>query len=136
MIRAVLDTNILISAILFKSVPGSLLEMATAGSFRPVTSPTLLDELDEKLRGKFQLPGVEADQVRSDLEELCDVVSTIDHLAVIKEDPDDDRVLERAIAGRADYIVSGDRHLLNLSNFHGIPILTVRQFIDKLSLNA
>ena len=56
MIRAVLDTNILISAILFKGVPGSLLEMATAGSFRPVTSPTLLDELDEKLRGKFQLP--------------------------------------------------------------------------------
>ena len=108
MTRAVLDTNILISAILFKGIPGRLLELAISGSFRAVTSPTLLDELDEKLRGKFQLPGADANRVRSSLEELCEVVSTIDHLYIIKDDPDDDPVLECAIAGRADFIVSGD----------------------------
>lgn len=136
MTRAVLDTNILISAILFKGIPGRLLELAIAGSFRAVTSPTLLDELDEKLRGKFQLPSADADQVRSDLEELCDVVSTIPHLAVVKDDPDDDRVLECAIAGRADTIVSGDRHLLKLGSYDGIAILTVRQFMDRINPTA
>lgn len=133
MIRAVLDTNILISALLFKGIPGQLLEFAIAGSFRAVTSPTLLDELDEKLRGKFQLRGTEADQVRSDLEDLCDVVSTIPHLEAVKDDPDDDRVLECAVAGRADVIVSGDRHLLKLGSFDGIAILSVRHFMDRIN---
>lgn len=133
MTRAVLDTNILISAILFKGIPGRLLELAIAGSFRVVTSPTLLDELDEKLRGKFQLPSADADQVRSDLEELCDVVSTIPHLAILKDDPDDDRVLECAVAGRAEIIISGDRHLLKLGSYDGIAILNVRQFMDRIN---
>jgi putative PIN family toxin of toxin-antitoxin system len=133
MTRAVLGTNILISAILFKGIPGRLLELAIAGSFRAVTSPTLLDELDEKLRGKFQLPTADADQIRSDLELLCDVVSTIDSLAVIQDDPGGDRVLECAVAGRADTIVSGDRHLLKLGSYDGTQILTVRQFMDQVS---
>ena len=48
------------------------------------------------------------------------------------DDPDDDRVLECAIAGRANYLVSGDRHLLKLSRFEGVAILSVRQFMDVL----
>ena len=50
----------------------------------------------------------------------------------MKADPDDDRVLECAVAGRADYIVSGDRHLLKLGSYDDIPILTVRQFLNKI----
>ena len=133
MTRAVLDTNVVISAILFKGVPGRVLEFATAGSFRAVTSPTLLDELDEKLRGKFRLSSADAEKVRSDLEELCDVVSTIPHLQVVKDDPDDDRVLECAVAGRADVIISGDRHLLKLGSFEAIAILSARQFMDRIN---
>ena len=57
-------------------------------------------------------------------------------LAVVKDDPDDDRVLECAIAGHADSIVSGDRHLLKLGAYEGIPIATVRQFMDKLKPEA
>jgi uncharacterized protein len=51
---------------------------------------------------------------------------------VIKEDPDDNRVLECAEAGGADYIVSGDRHLLRLKVHSRIPILTARQFLDAV----
>ena len=133
MTRVVLDTNVFISATLFKGIPGRLLELAISGSFRVVTSPTLLDELDEKLRGKFRLPSDNADQVRTDLEEFCEVVSTVNRLAIIRDDPDDDRILECAVAGRADYIVSGDRHLLKLGSYDGIAILTVRQFMDKIN---
>lgn len=57
-------------------------------------------------------------------------------LAVVREDPDDDRVLECAVAGEADYMVSGDRHLLKLGSYGGIPILTVRQFMDAVKANS
>lgn len=54
-------------------------------------------------------------------------------LDVVKDDPDDNRVLECAVAGKADYIVSGDRHLLKLKAHAGIPIPTARQFLDAVA---
>jgi putative PIN family toxin of toxin-antitoxin system len=133
MTRVTVDTNVLISALVFQGLPGKFLALALAGAFQLITSPILLDELDEKLRFKFLWSPVKADQARSVLEALCDVVSTTDSLAVIQNDPDDDRVLECAVAGRADTIVSGDRHLLKLGSYDGIAILTVRQFMDQIS---
>lgn len=132
MTRVTVDTNVLISALVFEGLPGEFLALARDGSFQPITSPTLLDELDEKLRSRFLWSLAKASQLRGELEVLCDVVSTIPHLAVIKADPDDDRVLECAVAGRADAIVSGDRHLLNLGSYDGIAVLTVRQFMEKI----
>lgn len=131
-IRVVADTNVLISALVFQGLPGKFLALAISGAFRLITSPILLDELDDRLRYKFLWTPTKADQVRSALEALCDVVSTIDHLTVIHEDPDDDRVLECAVAGRANIIVSGDRHLLKLGSYDGLQILTVRQFMDHI----
>ena len=133
MIRVVADTNAFISALMFGGLPGAFLDLALAGSFRLVTSPILLDELDEKLRMKFELPSPDTDLVRGRLEAASDLVSTTSSVSVVKEDPDDDRVLECAIAGRADYIVSGDRHLLKLGSFEQIHILTVRHFMDRLN---
>jgi putative PIN family toxin of toxin-antitoxin system len=136
MTRVTVDTNVLISALLFHGLPGEFLglalDAASDGSIRLITSPVLLDELDEKLRFKFHWSPAKADQIRKELEALCDVVSTIGSLTVIEEDPDDDRVLECAVAGRADCIVSGDRHLLKLSAYEGMPIVTVRQFMDRI----
>lgn len=133
MIRVVADTNIFISALMFGGVPGTFLDLAFQGSFLLVTSSILLDELDEKLRMKFELSPADADLVRSRLEAIAEIISTPITLAVVKDDPDDDRVLECAIAGRADYIVSGDRHLLKLGSYESIPILTVRSFVDTIN---
>jgi len=58
------------------------------------------------------------------------VIEPLVRLDVVADDPDDNRVLECAVAGRADCIVSGDRHLLRLGAFEGTPILTVRQFME------
>lgn len=60
----------------------------------------------------------------------ADLVDPETLLDIIMEDPDDNRVLECAVAGRADYIVSGDRRVLKLKAYAGIPILTARQFLD------
>jgi uncharacterized protein len=136
MLRVVADTNIFISALMFGGVPGSFLDLAFLRAFLLVTSPALLDELDEKLRAKFEVSPGDAELIKARLESCALVVTPDIVLAVIKEDPDDDRVLECAVAGGADYLVSGDRHLLKLVSYVGIPIITVRQFMDAIHANS
>jgi putative PIN family toxin of toxin-antitoxin system len=132
MTRVVADTNIYISALMFGGLPGAFLDLAFAGSFTLITSSVLLDELDEKLRGKFEVAPPDADLIRSRLENVAELVSSPHRLSIITEDPDDNRVLECAMAGRADIIVSGDRHVLKLGGYEGIIILTARQFMDRI----
>jgi putative PIN family toxin of toxin-antitoxin system len=136
MVRVVADTNVFISALMFGGLPGTFLDLALLQSFLLVTSPALLDELDEKLRLKFGLSPNDADLVRAQLQSSAVVVKPTVILAVIKDDPDDNRVLECAAAGEANYIVSGDRHLLQLRSYEGIPILTVRHFMDAVETGS
>jgi putative PIN family toxin of toxin-antitoxin system len=128
--RVVADTNIYISALMFGGLPGVFLKHAFQNAFLLVTSPALLDELDEKLRLKFEVSPDDAQAIRLRLEKIAHVVRPDIALDIIKDDPDDNRVLECAAAGKADYVVSGDRHLLKLRSFDSVPILTVRQFMD------
>jgi putative PIN family toxin of toxin-antitoxin system len=136
MIRVVADTNIFISALMFGGLPGTFLDLAFVKSFQLVTSPVLLDELDEKLREKFEVSEEDAVLIRAWLERCALVVTPGFVVEVIKEDPDDDRVLECAVAVEADYLVSGDRHLLKLGSYEGTPIMTVRQFMDAIEANT
>lgn len=133
MFRVVADTNVLISALQFGGLPGTFLAQAFARNFTLVTSPVLLDELDEKLRSKFKASDADAAAIRQKLEAAAIVVSPIIVLQVIPDDPDDNRVLECAITGQAHVVVSGDRDLLRLGSHADIPVLTVRQFLEKLT---
>jgi len=130
MIRVVADTNVLISALMFGGLPGRFLDLALLRYFTLLTSNVLLNELDEKLRGKFDLSSSDADFVRRRLEDSALIIEPHISISVVIDDPDDNRVLECAIAGYAGYVVSGDRHLLKLGSHDGIAILSVRQFMD------
>jgi putative PIN family toxin of toxin-antitoxin system len=130
MSRVVLDTNVYISALLFGGLPGDLLELAFLRAFTLIVSPDLLDELEEKLREKFGVSQEDVRLLRARLESVSQVVEPRERLSVIADDPDDDRVLECALAGEAEFIVSGDRHLLKLGGYQGISIITVRQFME------
>ena len=130
MTRVVLDTNVYISALMFGGLPGSLLDLALLQSFLLIISPALLDELDEKLRLKFQVSAEDTTTIRKKLEGVAEIVKPDTVLHVIGDDPDDNRVLECAVKGSADYIVTGDRHLLKLGSYEAIQIVTVRQFLD------
>ncbi|MGA2249281.1 putative toxin-antitoxin system toxin component, PIN family [Terracidiphilus sp.] len=132
--RVVADTNILISALMFGGLPGAFLDLALTQAFTLVTSPALLDELDEKLRLKFGITGMDADLIRAKLEKSAQVIVPRIALAIVADDPDDDRVLECALAGQANCIVSGDRHLLRLGAYDGIEIMNVRAFVDALDI--
>lgn len=129
MSRVVLDTNAYISALMFGGLPGSLLDLAFLRSFTLIVSPALLEELDEKRRAKFGVSVEDAALVRARLEKVAAVVQPRESLSVIADDPDDNRVLECAVKGEADVIVSGDRHLLKLAEYQGISIVTARHFM-------
>lgn len=130
MMRVVADTNVFISALMFGGLPGRFLDLALRGRFTLVTSKALLDELNEKLREKFAVSERDALTIRAKLEGNASVVDPDFELNAVPDDPDDNRVLECAVAGRADFIVSGDRHLLRIGNYEGIAIVTVRQFLE------
>jgi putative PIN family toxin of toxin-antitoxin system len=110
MTPVVLDTNVYISALMFGGLPGSLLDLAFLRAFTLIISPALLDELDEKLQAKFEMTIEDAAFLRPRLNSVAQLVELRQSLNVIAEDPDDNRVLECAVEGRADVIVSGDRH--------------------------
>lgn len=134
MIRVVADTNVYISALMFGGLPAMFLDLALAGALTLVVSTQLLDELDEKLRGKFAVGATDASAIQSRLLNAADRVEPGITLHIIHDDPDDNRILECAVAGRANAIVSGDRHLLRLRSHEGILILTTRQFLEAIGL--
>ena len=132
--RVVADTNVFISALMFGGLPGRFLDLALSRRFILVTSKALLDELDEKLRGKFAVSESDALTIRAKLEGNANLVEPDFELNAVPDDPDDNRVLECAIAGKAEWIVSGDRHLLGIVSYAGIAIVTVRQFVETKGL--
>jgi putative PIN family toxin of toxin-antitoxin system len=129
--RVVADTNVLISALMFGGLPGRFLDLALGRRFTLLASKALLDELDEKLRGKFAVSESDALVIRAKLEGSAELADPDFQLNAVPDDPDDNRVLECAVAGKADFIVSGDRHLLRIGDYEGIAIVTVRQFLES-----
>jgi len=130
MTRVVADTNVLISAVMFGGIPDRFLRAGLALQFQLVTSGGLLEEFDRKLRTEFHQPPLEADEICEKIASVADIVSPSRRISAVLKDPDDDRVLECAMDGHADCIVSGDRHLLDMKSCEGIRILTIRQFMD------
>jgi putative PIN family toxin of toxin-antitoxin system len=125
-VRVLLDTNVVVSAVLFGGLPRRLLQRALRGEFEVVTSPRLMAEFEEILV-RFELPPEVAAAARSEYEQLALLVRPR-RVPRATRDPDDDEVLAAAISGEAVFIVTGDRDLLVLGEYEGRRILTPRQF--------
>jgi putative PIN family toxin of toxin-antitoxin system len=128
--RLVLDTNVLVSAIVFGGPPRDVLETILTGEHRLVLSPAILDELRRVLTGsKFRYPATAAGHIDAELREIAEIVEPVTRLSVVIADPEDNRVLECAVEGGADFIVSGDRDLLALGRHAGIPVWRPQEFL-------
>lgn len=125
----VLDTNVLISAILFAGKPRAILDEIYRGNVCCSLSPVILDELQGILqRPKFGFSRDAAFQIMEELQLICSVVFPRLKLTVVHADPDDNRVLECALEAQADAIVSGDSHLLDIGEFKQIRIMSPAVF--------
>jgi putative PIN family toxin of toxin-antitoxin system len=139
MLRAVIDTNVLVSSILSKrGAPAQLVDVWREHKFTVVTSEAAIAEAERVLKdmvgtGKYRITPGEITGLLLMLRTNSEVVPGQANVnGAIPADPDDEKFLAIALDGQADIIVSGDKHLLRLGSFHGIPILTPRQFLDQL----
>jgi putative PIN family toxin of toxin-antitoxin system len=130
--RVVIDTNVLVSAVL----GGQLAEVISrwqVGDFTLVVSDVIAAEYLAVLRRpKFGLPAQVIDAIGAYVFQRAEFV-TPQALRVVTADPKDDKFIEAAVTGRADVIVSGDKHLLSLGAYHAIPIITARTFLGQLA---
>jgi hypothetical protein len=133
--RVVLDTNTLISALLFSGTASRLVPLWQSGEITLLLSKAILQEYLQVLTyPKFRISDQE---VRGLIEEeVLPFVETIEvrkRLTVVRRDPDDNKFLECAVTGGAQYLVTGDRDLLELGSYRGITILSVADFLNQLS---
>lgn len=130
--RIVLDTNVLISAILFGGTPRRVLDLVISGSVDCTLSIAILDELRDVLqRPKFGFPADVCLHITEELHGVCDIITPSVRVDAIPSDPDDNRILECAVEAHAHYIVSGDPHLLDLGTFERIRILSPADYLKE-----
>jgi len=132
MTRVVPDTNIIISAVFWSGKPYKIISRGLAGEYQLVTSPEIVDEVISKLRKKFQFPEDKVDEQANIMLSLFEVVSPVTRLDVVR-DKSDNKIIECALDGRADYIVTGDPDLLALKEFRNIKIVTAHEFLRKFA---
>lgn len=131
MLRATVDANILVSGFAYpRGKPFQLLKRALEGEVNLTISQPIIDEGLEVLSRKFGYPPEDIAEARALVSQAARIVVPAVELDVIKEDPDDNRVLECAVSAGADYIVTGDEDLLRLGRYDAIRILRVADFLE------
>lgn len=131
-LKVVLDTNVYFSAFSNRGVPYQLWQRALHGDYRLFISPPLMRELADVLRNDLTWSEVEIVAQLKLLSRVASVVIPTETLNVVVNDPDDDRILECAVAGKADLIVSGDHHLTKLRSYRDIGIIRPADLLRTL----
>ena len=134
--RVVLDTNILIGALITKGTPpDSLYQAWLRGDIELVTSTAQLTEIDNVLSRPRLQRYIDADEASVIVQNLGTRALVLDKIPAVNlsPDPEDNPILATAIAGKADLIISGDKkHLLLLKEVAGIPVVTAREALEHL----
>ena len=138
MLKIVLDTNVFVSALINpRGKPAQILNYVFESKVRLFTSPSIIEELERvlsypKLVKRHGLEKQELKEFVSDLLSILSLVEGKKAIEVIAEDPADNNYLSCVVDAKADFIVSGDIHLLNLREYEGIQIITPAQFLEML----
>ena len=131
----VFDTNVLISALLSsRGAPFHCLALARSGVIESVTCEPILQEFRSKLLYKFDYSAAVADAAVDEVRSFSRVVEVAGELEVVSNDPDDNKVIECAVAGGATHIVTGDtRHLLPIGTYEGIEIVRPADLLARVT---
>ena len=130
------DTNTLISATFWHGASDRIISKVEAKEIHLILSEEIIKEyaevLDyEEIKDKIRDKNLAMKHSVNKIISISTIIEPKTRLNVIKDDPDDNKILECAIAGKVDCIVSNDRHLLKLKIFQNIPILTPDDFVEK-----
>jgi putative PIN family toxin of toxin-antitoxin system len=132
-VRVVADTNILVSGLLFGGPPEQVFLSGMRGEIQLLTSLSLLKKFEKVLKEKFQLSPPMVREIVEEVREVAEVVEVSSHIETISYPDEDNRVLECAVDGKADFIVTGDtKHILPLKEYSGIKILSPSEFLKLL----
>lgn len=134
--RVVFDTNILFSAVGWRGNPHQSIQAARQAKCLSVTCESILTELAEKLELKLGLDSAKARETTDEIRAFSKIVPISGSLKVIADDPDDDAIVECAVIATAQFIVSGDRHLLALGRYRETQILTAAEFLKLLNTGS
>jgi len=127
--KVVLDANVIISALNFAGRPAEVCDLAIEGDIANITSEHIIAEVRKILIRKFSWQAAQAEDAGTLLGFFSKIVNPKKRLKVISHEPDN-RILECAVAGRADFIISGDHHLTDLKNYQGIRIVNPTKFLE------
>lgn len=130
-VKVVLDTNIFISALVYGGVPEKVLRMILTKEFQVVTSPVLQAELTDIITKKFPLSLADMYLLKEEMEKNFIIVNPRMNLDIAR-DNDDNRVLEAAVEGDCDFILTGDQDLLELGKYKNIKIVTPAEFLKLI----
>ncbi len=134
--RVVIDTNVLISGIIQQSgFPFKVVKLWEDEVIVLITSVATIEEAERvlnypKIRKRYALTSDDIQRTVANLLKYSVLIQDPTIPNVIEQDPDDNKILATAIAGKADYIISGDMHLLTLKNYRGIEIVTPKRFYE------
>lgn len=136
MLKVVLDANIFVSALINPhGKPAQILNHVFENKIRLFTSPSIIEELERVLSYSrlMKRHGLEKEELKEFISDLLSIMSLVEEkktIEVIMDDPSDNKYLSCALNAKADFIVSGDVHLLNLKEYEGIRITTPAQLLE------
>ncbi len=126
--RVVIDTNVIISSLIYSGKPAEILDMAIEKEITNVVSPHILGEVQEVLADKFSWQEKEVEKTVEKLKSFSEMIIPKKQINAVTYTPDN-RILECAVEGGAEFIISGDHHLTDLKTFQGIKIVEPSTFL-------
>jgi putative PIN family toxin of toxin-antitoxin system len=129
--RVTADSNIWISGLNWRGKPHELLNLARASQIELAVSAAILDEFTRILRDKLQWSDERLQEMRAEVATFTKHIIPTESIDAVAGDPDDNRILECAVAAGSEFVVTGDNHLLVLERFRGIDMVTVNDFLER-----
>ena len=131
-----LDTNVYISAAILGRVCEEIIQTCRFSDLKVFISQDIIGELKDKMSKKFLWQDEQINMFLESILEFCEVVKPEEKIHYIKDDPDDDRILECAVMAKCNFIISGDKHLLKLKSYRSIKVLNPADFLLKIRVES
>ncbi len=131
--RVVLDTNIFISGFFWHGPAEKILNLWKSGKFSLIISMDIISEIVKVLKDfKIKMSDIQRKQLIDIIIGMSLIVELTEKVDIVKDDPDDNKFIEASISGKADYIITQDKHLLKIKQFRNIKVLTPEEFLAIL----